>query len=181
MGRAGGKGGSKVHRAEQHGRPAEDTVMTASAAVREPAEAPAGLTLIERPEQPNDPDLFAQLVVGVVALVGSPVNPSLIAPAALVLRSEGLVDLPGVTFGCNYDLAVRSFELERGYVRAIDSGWLRLRLGEVRVHSRVVPSSVDGKAAARAAELFALPKEELQRAARHHLLRDADETGGRAA
>src|SRR5579862_8495862 len=82
------------------------TVMTASAAVREPVEATAGLTLVERPERLNDRDLFAQLVVDVVALVGSPLNPSLIAPTALILSSEGLVELPGVTFGCNYDLDV---------------------------------------------------------------------------
>ena len=155
--------------------------MTASAAVREPVEASAALALAHPQERSDDPDLFAQFVVDVVALAGSPVNPSLIAPAALMLRAEQLDDLPCITFGCNYDLDVRSFELERGYVRAIDSGWLTLRLSEVRVHPRVASSRVDGDATARAAELFALPKEELHRAARHHLLHDADKTGGRAA
>lgn len=44
--------------------------------------------------------------------------PSSLTPAALVLSSEGLIDCPQVTFGCNYDLDVRSFELRRGYARA---------------------------------------------------------------
>jgi hypothetical protein len=119
-------------------------------------------------------DQLGRLVVGIVALVEGQVDPSTIVPAALVLAGEGLVDLPGVTFGCNYDLDVRSFELRRGYARAIDAGWLTLRSRKVSVNPNFAPAPATTAARARATELCSLRPRELMGIARHHLLHDAD-------
>ncbi len=133
-------------------------------------------------QQSSDPaDRFARLVVQLVALADASVDPALITPAALILRDEDLIDLPDVTFGCNYELDVRSFELDRGYVRAIDAGWLKLRSGEVRVNSHFASPDMSCGASARARDLFALRRREIVRIARHHLLRASDDQPGRPA
>jgi len=118
-------------------------------------------------------DQHAQLIVALVALVDGPVDPSALVPAALVLSCEGFVSLPGVTFGCNYDLDVRSFELRQGYARAIDGGRLTLHSRKISVNPNFRPHPADAEARARATELFSLERRELMRLARHHLLRDA--------
>lgn len=118
-------------------------------------------------------DLPARTYVGLVALAGVPVDPARVPPAALILKAEGLVDLPAISFGSNYDLDVRSIELERGLVDALDSGWIRVRNGRVSATELATPPLTSEAARARAQKLFALGAEELTRYARHHLLRDA--------
>lgn len=146
--------------------------MTAIAALHQSTAAETVLASIEQVAYVDRADQLAQRVVAVAALVDEPVDPSAIAPAALVLRAEGLVDLPGITFGCNYDLDVLSFELSRGYTRAIDAGWLTLRSRRVSVNPSFARGA-NSEACDRARELFALGRPELMRAARHHLLREA--------
>jgi hypothetical protein len=125
-------------------------------------------------EHADDPvDRFARLVVDIVDLAGAPVDPALIEPVALLLNTEGHLDLPNVTFGSNYDLDVRSRELERGYVRAIDSGWLRLRSGQVEANPRFTSVTRSPDAAKLARYLFAAARDQLMSKARHHLLRAA--------
>lgn len=172
MGRAAAR--TRFSSPDRAGRAAGHVVMSAAAAaLRERSETESALALVE-PAKPLDVvDQLAQLVVDVVALVGEPVDPALIAPAALVLRSEGLVDLPGVTFGCNYDLDVLSFELSRGFTRGIDAGSLLLRARRVSVNADMPRTAADGRKAARASELFGLDRRESMRVARHYLLRDA--------
>lgn len=154
--------------------------MSATAVLKDLA-AETSLTLVEQPQSSDPADQFAQLVVQLVALAVTPVDPTLITPVALVLRDEHLIDLPDVTFGCNYELDVRSFELDRGYVRAVDAGWLTLRSGEVRVNPQSASPGLDPDVSTRARELIALERRELIRVARHHLLRDADAQPGRTA
>jgi hypothetical protein len=115
-------------------------------------------------------------VVKLVALSHEAVDPSAIVPAAFILSREGLLQVDEVTFGSNYDLDVRSFELERGYARAVDGGWLILRSQKVAANRGLLSESGDGTASTRAAELFSLPSEQLMRMARHYLL---DERGDR--
>lgn len=154
--------------------------MTATVTLNE-MDRRASLTLVEELKSPDRADRFAELVVQLVALAGRPVDPTVIAAAALVLRGEHLAELPRVTFGCNYDLDIRSFELERGLVRAINAGWLTLRSGKVHLHQQLPTPDMDPDASAEARELFALERRELIRIARHHLLREADDQPGRAA
>lgn len=154
--------------------------MAAVTLLRDLRGSSASLTLVEDLEN-GEADGFAQLVAHLVALAGGPVEPALIASAALILRDEHLLELPRVTFGCNYDLDVRSFELEQGYVRALNAGWLKLRLRKVTAKSK--PRHVEvcnSPASARAQELFALGREELVRLARHHLLRESEDRSDQA-
>jgi hypothetical protein len=118
------------------------------------------------------PDELAALVVDLVALANGPVDPALIAPAALMLREEGLMALPEVTFGCNYNLDVLSFELSRGFTRAVDGGALVLKSGRVSCSSYASPTPASADARKRSQELLALTRMELMVAARHHLLRE---------
>jgi hypothetical protein len=161
-------------------RQKESVVMTATVTLNE-VDRRASLTLVDELKSPDQEDRFAELVVQLVALAGRPVDPSLIAAGALVLRAEHLAKLPRVTFGCNYDLDIRSFELERGLVRAINAGWLTLRSGKVQVHQPLPKPDLDSDTSAEARKLFALERRELIRIARHHLLREADDQPGRAA
>src|ERR1700719_885134 len=74
-------------------------------------------------EEVVDPrDTLAFLVVQLLRLAGGSVEAVALEPAALVLSREGLLDCTGVTYGCDYDLEIRSFDLRRGYVRALDAG-----------------------------------------------------------
>lgn len=155
--------------------------MSVAAELHDVVAIDTSLVLIDRPKCTDAADQLGQLVVQLVALAGAPVDPTHITPAALVLRGEDLIDLPHVTFGCNYELDVRSIELDRGYVRAVDSGWLTLRSGEVQVDPEVAPPYVNSDASTRAREVFALERQELIRAARHHLFREADDRTGRSA
>jgi len=174
MGRAAGESGPTSSQRHPASSGPERAAVTATAQLAERSVAEQGLTLVEQIDPINR---LAQSVVGVVALAGTPVDSSAIAPAALILRDEGFVDLPGVTFGCNYDLGVLSFELSRGYTRAIDAGWLKLRARKVSANPNAKPRTMTGAASARAAELFALEGRELMRLARHHLLRDDADAG----
>jgi hypothetical protein len=117
-------------------------------------------------------DLPARTYAALVALTGGSVDPALVAPAALILKAEELVELPEISFGSNYDLDVRSNELDRGLVDALDAGWLRVRDARVSATELVPPPLSTEALRARAQELFALGAEELTRAARHHLLRE---------
>lgn len=155
--------------------------MSAIAAVNEIPAADDPLVLVEQRESSDPADRFGQLVVHLVALANGPVDPMRVTPAALLLRDEHLIDLPDVTFGCNYELDVRSFELDQGYVRAIDAGWLILRGGELRVNPHFALPDLDSNVLARAGDLFALERRDLIRVARHHLLRDADDRAGETA
>jgi hypothetical protein len=162
------------------GKRRAEVPMTTAAALLERARPLPSLALLDGVSSGDEADAFAGVVVHVVALAGTPVDPALIAPAALVLRDEHLVELSAVSFGCNYDLDVRSFELERGYVRAVDAGWLKLRRGEVSPRPGY-KTELDAPAAGRARELFALGRKELTCLARHHLLRDAEDRPDQAA
>lgn len=148
--------------------------MTASVELEQAHKPRPALELIVAPG--STADQLAELVAGLVSLVDAPVDPKLINPAALVLQAEDLLDLTGVTFGCNYELDIRSIELDRGYVRAIDAGWLKLRRGTVTASARFSQTRLAGsaqQAGARGRELFALDGDALSQIARHHLLRDA--------
>lgn len=153
--------------------------MTASAPLCATRDSERTLALVEPDRVPvDDPgvggvDQLARLVVEILALAEGPVDPSVLTPAALVLSREGLIDCPQVTFGCNYDLDVRSFELRRGYARAVDAGWLTLRSRKVSVNPNFQPRRANAAARARATELYSLGRSELMRSARHHLLREA--------
>lgn len=146
--------------------------MTATAQVLELNTKPGPIGIVADGHGDSS-DLPARAYSALVALAGAPVDPAFVAPAALILKAEGLVDLPAVSFGSNYDLDVRSIELDRGLVDALDSGWVRVRDGKVSATELVTPPAAAEPAQARAQELFALDAEKLTRAARHHLLRGA--------
>ena len=149
--------------------------MTATAMVQELHSSAPDLALVnDAASTPSclTADDLAALVVDVVALANAPVDPALIAPAALILREERLVALPQVTFGCNYNLDVLSFELSRGFTRAVDTGALVLEARCVRSGNYASPTPASEQARDRARQLFSLGRAELMVAARHHLLRD---------
>jgi hypothetical protein len=152
----------------------EGGLMTASAGLEKKRSRRPKLELVENGT--SVVDQYSELVTNLVSLSPTPVDPTMIAPAALILQEEGLVAMPKVTFGCNYELDVRSIELDRGYVRAMDSGWLRLHHGRVSVSERFSRAHAirrTPQADARALELFSLERDDLTQIARHHLLRDA--------
>lgn len=130
-------------------------------------EAPASAAT-DRPEE------LAAVVVQLVRLAGGRVRSSAFEPAALLLVREGVLDGSGVTFGCDYDLNIRSRELRRGYVRAVDSGDLMTSIDEIwlsRDQTEMADQlEADSERAALAREVFALPRAELVRRARHLLL-----------
>ena len=109
----------------------------------------------------------------IVALARGPVIPDLVGTVALILKWEGRVEIPTVTFGSNYELSVRSLELERGFADALDYGWIELSGGKVSVRAYFAPPAASDGVRDRADELFALSKPELTRMARHYLLREA--------
>lgn len=147
--------------------------MTATAPVKEPHSHVPDLALVDDAATPPlTADDLAALVVDVVELADAPVDPALIAPTALVLREERLMAFPEVTFGCNYNLDVLSFELSRGFTRAVDTGALVLESRRVRCGKYASSRLASEQAHERAQQLFALGRAELMVAARHHLLRD---------
>lgn len=166
MGRSGGTNAGRGTGAAKAG----GAVMTATAELFE-LKAPSATALVAG-KHVGSRDLPARTYAGLVALTGGPVDPALVAPAALILKAEGLVDLPAISFGSNYDLDVCSIELDRGLVDALDAGWLRVRDARVTATELVPPPLATEAVRARAQELFALSAEELTRAARHHLLRE---------
>jgi len=145
--------------------------MTATAQLLELKSATSAIALVAD-DHVAPCDVPARTYAGLVALAGAPVDPARVSPAALILKAEGLVNLPAISFGSNYDLDVRSIELDRGLVNALDCGWLHIRDGRVSATELVTPPLTREAARARAQELFALGAEELMRAARHHLLRE---------
>jgi len=128
-------------------------------------------------------DIATLTYAALVGLASDPVDPACIPPAALVLKCEGHIDLPGITFGSSYELDVRSIELDRGLASAVDAGLLTIRAGKVTLTAhgagtldRAAMPHVPRAAArtrGRADELFALDTDELERVARHYLLCDA--------
>jgi hypothetical protein len=126
----------------------------------------------QAPTAPREgPDALAALVVDLVHLAGGRVASAAFEPVALLLMRAGVVDGEGVTFGCDYDLNIRSRELRRGFVRAIDCGKLVANSDEMwlGVESSGRPDA-DREALLLARELFALPRPELERRARRQLL-----------
>jgi hypothetical protein len=117
-------------------------------------------------------DTYAGIVATVVELVGAPADPLLINPLALILVREGLIDADGVTFGCDYDLNIRSIELERGYASAVNRGWLtrKKRLVSLSVHQGIERVSAGASARQRIGELVALGRADLEARARRLLL-----------
>jgi hypothetical protein len=110
-----------------------------------------------------------------VHLVGGRIETWAFEPCALVLAREGALDADGVSFGCDYDLNIRSRELRRGYVRAVDTGRLvangrEILLGRRPAAAELPPDDADEDAVAVARSLVELPRDELERRARHLLL-----------
>jgi hypothetical protein len=114
---------------------------------------------------------FAHLVARLVALAGGELEWALLEPAALVLAREDGLTSPGLTFGCDYDLSIRSHELRRGFVRAMTDGLVDADGHRMWLLPRGVELTI-GDDAETAAGIFALEPHELARRARHLLLSD---------
>ena len=137
------------------------------------------MTLLAEPRQvvakspADEREELAQQVMRIVALAGGSIDPNLIDAAALVLARRGLIDCPGVTFGCNYDLTIRSNELRDGYARAVSGNRLLPQRGQIRLRddllapSLAAVSDIDEQAVQ---DVFALSREELERQGRLLLL-----------
>lgn len=115
---------------------------------------------------------FAQIVCEIVRLVGQPANPDLLDPAALILSRAELISADDVTFGCDYNLNVKSIELAEGYVYACSMNWLYSERGHVTVSevAPISPAEPSEKARQLAAELFSLDRPALHERARPLLL-----------
>jgi len=127
------------------------------------------------PEAVDQADGFASLVVRLVHLAGGRIETWAFETVALVLVREGALDAAGVSFGCDYDLNIRSRELRRGYVRAVDIGWLiangrEMWLGREPAGTERPADETREEAAAIARSVLELPRAELERCARHLLL-----------
>lgn len=165
------RGGSANPTARQRPQQGDDVVSTAMQLLERPAERTPFVFGGDLP--PSDERFAAQIVTALVALAAAPLSPELITPAALILKAEGFVDLPAITFGATYSLNIRSYELDSGYARALDSGRLKLRYGKVSVNEHFSPAPAPDEVRTRANELFSLTERELMRVGRHHLLREA--------
>src|SRR4051812_21176961 len=86
--------------------------MTTALALQDDVEVDEGRGLVAVPSRRKRATRFGEIVVQLVGMSEVPVDPAWISPVALVLREEGLIQLPEVTFGSNYDLDVRSLEIE---------------------------------------------------------------------
>jgi len=117
---------------------------------------------------------LAARVLELVCLAGGRVASFAFEPAALLLVRGGILDGDGLTFGSDYDLNVRSRELRRGYVLAVDSGKLLTNSREMWLRrddaDSADPRDVDSEGCVFAREVFGLPREELARRARRLLL-----------
>src|SRR4051812_8812186 len=129
--------------------------MTATAEFVGPASRKP-LTLVVKNEYVDDRDLPARTYVALVALARDSVDPTRVIPAALILKAEGHVELPTITFGSNYELDVRSIELDRGLVDALDAGWLSLRGGKLTVTQHAAAPAAADDVRERAQRLFDL-------------------------
>jgi hypothetical protein len=117
------------------------------------------------------PEELAALVVELVRLAGGRLASSDFEPVALLLVRAGILDGDGLSFGSDYDLNIRSRELRRGYVLAVDSGKLLTNSREMWLSSDDVDlRQTDSEAVVFAREVFGLPREELMRQARQLLL-----------
>jgi hypothetical protein len=117
------------------------------------------------------PEELAALVVELVRLAGGRLASADFEPVALLLVRAGVLDGDGLTFGSDYDLNIRSRELRRGYVLAVDSGKLLTNSREMWLgHDDVDLRQTDSEAVVFAREVFGLPREELVRQARRLLL-----------
>ena len=109
-----------------------------------------------------------------VELAGGRCAQKALMPAAFILSRAGALDLDdGVSFGCNYDLDVLSFELQRGYVRAIDCGLLKGSFDEVWLGGVGVPAAQERPSTAtldHANFVFGLTQQALETLARLLLL-----------
>lgn len=140
------------------------TVVGASAIEDRPQ-----FTVVGEADRTSD---LARIVVKIVQMAGCPVDPDLLDPVALILQRACLIKADGVTFGCDYDLNVRSIELARGYIHAIDVSWLRREKQMVTVspHARMPLAAIDARASEFARELFSLDRATLLARARPLLL-----------
>ena len=111
--------------------------------------------------------------ISIVGLARGPVIPECVSTVALILKWERRNEIPAVTFGSNYELSVRSLELERGFADALDYGWIELSGGRVAVRPQFVPPDAPDDVRDRADELFSLSRADLTRMARPYLLREA--------
>jgi hypothetical protein len=131
--------------------------------------------LIAAPKGADQADVYASLAVRLVHLVGGRIETWAFEPCALVLAREGAFDSDGVSFGCDYDLNIRSRELRRGYVRAVDTGRLVANGREICLGRRPTAAELPSddayeEAVAIARSVVDLPRDELERRARHLLL-----------
>ncbi len=128
-------------------------------------------TVVETESAPAGDASFAETVARLVARAGGSLPWSALEPAALILAREGLLTCPEITFGCGYDLAIRSHELRRGFVRAMSDGLVDADGDRVWLLARgraVAGDALDKPAAA----VFTLPPAELAQRARRLLLDD---------
>jgi hypothetical protein len=131
--------------------------------------------LIAAPKSADQADAYASLAVRLVYLVGGRIETWAFEPCALVLAREGALDSDGISFGCDYDLNIRSRELRRGYVRAVDTGLLmgngrEIWLGREPTAAELPIDDAGEDAVAIAHSLVELPRDELERRARNLLL-----------
>lgn len=132
-------------------------------------------TLPAELEAADEAEAYASLAVRLVYLVGGRIETWAFEPCALVLTREGALDPEGISFGCDYDLNIRSRELRRGYVRAVDTGRLmgngrEIWLGREPAAAELPIDDAGEAAVAIAHSLVELPRDELERRARNLLL-----------
>jgi len=113
-------------------------------------------------------------LIQMLRLADKPLPWRSLAPAAYLLIRAGVISGDDLTFGSDYDLRVRSYELDAGWTHARDANHLSITpltemvsLGEVEYGPTELP---DEAGSAIAERLFALAPAELLREAQRELL-----------